>query len=183
MTWVNRRFGNPRAASTISAVLLGAILVAAAGTSTLGPAYGEMMDKNKAAVGAVSTSTSATMISVQGPAASVFRGQITSVQLDDGSPSWIQSGIWVMRILQSGDDTEPPRVQMVARFAMVMPDGNAMHSHSVYGFNMDSYTSEGASHTFEGTATVTMRDGPVSGVPVTVQIFNNAVLAMRIGPR
>jgi carboxymethylenebutenolidase len=87
-----------------------------------------------------------------------------------------------MRILQSGDDTDPPRVQLVARFAMVMPDGNAMHSHNVYGFNVENYEADDMTLTFEGTATVTMRDGPVSGVPVTVVISNNAVLAMWIGP-
>lgn len=93
----------------------------------------------------------------QGVATShTFRGQISSVQLDDaGNPSWIQSGIWVMRILQAGDDSEPPRVQLVARFVMVMPDGNAMHGHNLYGFNVENYTvDEAMTHTFEGTATV-----------------------------
>jgi len=133
---------------------------------------------------AVDVRVSASTVSVQGPAASVFRGQIASVQLEDGNPAWIQSGIWVMRILQAGDESEPPRVQLVARFVMVMPDGNAMHSHSVYNFDVASSSVDEATstHTFEGTATVTMRDGPVSGVPLTVTISNNAVMAMQIGP-
>jgi carboxymethylenebutenolidase len=152
---------------------LGAILIAAAGSSALGPIYGSMDQRDTASsISAQDTATTNT-----------FSGQIASVQLDDkGNPSWIQSGIWVMRILQPGDDSEPPRVQLVARFAMVMPDGNGMHSHNVYGFNVDNYAVEGANHTFEGTVTATMRDGPVYGVPVTVTISNNAVLAMWIGP-
>ncbi len=159
--------------------------MAAAGTSIVGSAYGAMQYQNDTNNPATLTRVSESTISVQSPAASVFRGQIASVQLDvEGNPSWIQSGIWVMRVLQAGDETSPPRVQLVARFVMVMPDGNAMHGHNVYGFNVENYTVDEATatHTFEGTATVTMRDGPVSGVPVTVTILNNAVLAMWIGP-
>ncbi|HEU4605537.1 MAG TPA: dienelactone hydrolase family protein [Nitrososphaera sp.] len=37
-------------------------------------------------------------------------------------------------------------------------------------------------HVFEGAATVTMRDGPVSGVPLMIKILNNAAIAMWIGP-
>ena len=37
-------------------------------------------------------------------------------------------------------------------------------------------------HVFEGTATVAMRDGPVSGVPLTIKIFNNAVIGMWLDP-
>src|SRR6185503_6062674 len=37
-------------------------------------------------------------------------------------------------------------------------------------------------HVFEGTATVTMRDGPVTGVPLTIKVFNNAAIGMWIGP-
>lgn len=177
MTWVNRRFGISRAAGTISAVLLGTILVAAAGSSALGSAYGQMAD------GSGNTSSSVTAQGAE--TGHAFRGQISSVQLDDeGNPSWIQSGIWVMRILQAGDGSEPPQVQLVARFVMVMPNGNAMHSHNMYDFDVENYTvdEEAMTHTFEGTATVTMPDGPVSGVPLTVTIFNNAVVAVWIGP-
>lgn len=184
MMWVNRRFRNSRIAGTISAVLLGTILVAATGTGALASAYGEMPGKRETTNSAASTSASST-ITAQGAAmTNTFRGQISSVQLEEGNPSWIQSGIWVMRVLPSGAESELPSVQLVARFAMVMPDGNAMHSHTVYGFNVENYTAneEGTSHTFEGTATVTMREGPVSGVPMNITISNNAVLAMQIGP-
>jgi carboxymethylenebutenolidase len=184
MKWVNKCSGAYRAAGAISAVLLATILAAGTGSSALASAYGEMHERREAKDPAVIVDVSQSTIKVQGAAAaSVFRGQVSSVQLDEhGNPSWIQSGIWVMRVLQAGQDSEPPLVQLVARFAMVMPDGSAMHSHNVYRFAVDSYTMEGTTHTFEGTATVTMRDGPVSDVPITVKIFNNSVIAMWIGP-
>jgi hypothetical protein len=37
-------------------------------------------------------------------------------------------------------------------------------------------------YVFEGTATLTMRDGPVSNVPLTIKVFNGAAVAMWIGP-
>lgn len=156
---------------------MGTMLVAAAGSSILGSAYGQMSDER----GSSSSNTTARGAET----GHTFRGQISSVQLDDeGNPSWIESGIWVMRILQAGDDSEPPRVQLVARFVMVMPDGNGLHNHNLYGFNVENYAvdAEATTHTFEGTATVTMRDGPVSDVPLTVTISNNAVVAIWIGP-
>ncbi|WP_415280718.1 cupredoxin domain-containing protein [Candidatus Nitrososphaera sp. FF02] len=120
-----------------------------------------------------------------------LRGPIASVQLDEnGEPSWIQSGIWVMRMLGSsaGNQTGSTgnqtgeTVQFIARFAMVMPDGSAMHMHSIYGFEASDMTQEGNSTTIEGTATVTLRDGPVPDVPVRLEISNDTVMAIFISP-
>jgi hypothetical protein len=114
-----------------------------------------------------------------------LRGPITSVQLDEnGEPSWIQSGIWVMRMLGSGGNQTgaDQNVQFIARMAMVMPDGTAMHMHSIYGFEASDISQEGSDTVINGTATVTLREGPTPDVPVTLQISNNTVLAMFIDP-
>jgi hypothetical protein len=118
------------------------------------------------------------------PRGYALRGQISNVQLDsDGNPEWIQSGIWVMRVLEGATDSDLPRVQLIVRTAMVMTDGTAMHQHTITNFALTSHTSEGnTTDVFEGTATVSMRDGPVSDVPVTIKIFNNAVIGIWIGP-
>jgi carboxymethylenebutenolidase len=111
---------------------------------------------------------------------SLLRGQVSSVQMgENGEPEWIQSGIWVMRISPT-DDPDAPNVNLISRMAMV--NGSAMHSHRIYGFELESHTVNNATHTYEGTATVTMREGPVSGVPVVVEILNDSVIAMTIGP-
>lgn len=183
MKWVSERYATSHA-GYVSAVLLATILVAGVGAGALGPTYGQAADEQQNIDSAVTVDSSVSTVSTRGNATTdVFRGQIASVQLEEGQPSWIQSGIWVMRVLQAGDESSPPKVQLVARFAMVMPDGNAMHGHNVYGFNVENYSANGTTtRTFEGTATVTMRDGPVSDVPLTVTISNNAVMAMQIGP-
>lgn len=111
----------------------------------------------------------------------VIKGQIASVQPDAaGQPGWIQSGIWLLRM---SSQQENPSASLIARFQMVMPDGNAMHVHKVYGFKAAEMTAEGNSTVvLKGTATVSMRDGPVADVPLTVKVFNNSVIGFWIGP-
>lgn len=113
----------------------------------------------------------------------VAKGQISNVQLDNtGMPAWIQSGIWVLRVnLGQNDDLQFSH--LIARFVMVKLDGTAMHSHSMYNFKASEMTQEGNSTSvLKGTATVTMKDGPVSDVPLTIKVFNNAVIGFWIGP-
>ena len=108
---------------------------------------------------------------VGGPVASIQTGST-------GQPEWIQSGIWVIRMHPSTDTA-----WLMARFNMIKPDGTSGHSHKVYGFSANEMTEEGNSTAvLKGTATVTMSDGPVSEVPITVKLFNNAVIGFWIGP-
>ncbi len=111
-----------------------------------------------------------------------LRGPIASIQLGaNGQPEWIQSGIWVMRIFSS--NPQNPNVQLIARFEMVKPDGTSAHQHGVSDFKVANVTQEGNStNVFKGPAPVTMKNGPVTGVPVTVKVFHNAVIGIWIGP-
>ncbi|TLY08858.1 MAG: hypothetical protein E6K88_06120 [Thaumarchaeota archaeon] len=111
------------------------------------------------------------------------KGTISSVQLGStGQPEWIQHGIWVLRIM-IGQNNEVQSTQLVARFEMIKPDGTAMHSHSIYNFTASQMMMEGNStNVLKGTATVTMKDGPVSDVPITIKVFNEAVIGFWIGP-
>jgi hypothetical protein len=112
-------------------------------------------------------------------------GNIANVQLDsDGKPAWIQSGIWVMRASFAENATEPQSVSLMARFTMVQTDGSARHMHMISGFKPIEFTTEqnDTIHFLNGTATVTMKDGPVSDVPLTIKIFNGAVIGLWIGP-
>ncbi|HKU48986.1 MAG TPA: cupredoxin domain-containing protein [Nitrososphaera sp.] len=112
------------------------------------------------------------------------RGSIGSVQLDAaGNAGWVQTGIWVIRMSPPSTGSEQPTVNLIARFVMVKPDGTAMHVHKIYNFSAAEMSEEGNSTTVvNGTATVTMSSGPVSGVPVTIKVSNNAVIGFWIGP-
>lgn len=125
----------------------------------------------------------AMMMHVTGPA--ILKGSIANVQLDaDGNPEWIESGYWLLRLRPGATESDLPSTHLVVRISMVGVDGTAIHGHSITNFTLTSASMEGnnTTHVFEGTATVTMRDGPVSGVPLTIRILNGAALAMSIGP-
>lgn len=136
-------------------------------------------------VGVVGNSTAQMETStVRVTAPAMLKGSIANVQLDsDGNPEWIESGIWVMRLRPGATDSDAPSAHLVVRMSMIGVDGTAAHGHSVYDFTLTNASMEGnTTHVFEGTATITMRDGPVSDVPLTIKVFNGAVIAMWIGP-
>lgn len=122
------------------------------------------------------------MMHVTSPA--ILKGSIANVQLDaDGNPEWIESGYWLLRLRPGAIESDLPSAHLVVRISMVGIDGTAMHSHSITNFTLTNASMEGnTTHVFEGIATVTMRDGPVSGVPLTIRILNGAAVAMSIGP-
>lgn len=169
------------------AILLSALVLFAAGPGTTGNNSGtiaaayaaEMKESNHMMMTTENNNSNA------GPQ-HTLRGQISSVQVGgNGQPEWIQSGIWVARVMTTagaGQDT-PYSVNLVARFSMIKPDGTSAHQHSIYNFKAMEMTMEGNStHVLKGTATVTMPGGPVNEVPLTVKVFNNSVVGFWIGP-
>lgn len=159
------KFGNIHAV-LLAAALVSAVLVSMTGSSSATP------------LSQVSMST----LHVAGP--TILKGSIANVQLDgEGNPEWIESGFWVLRLRPGASDSDMPSANLVSRITMVGVDGTAAHGHAITNFTLASASMEGnATHVFEGTATLTMRDGPVSGVSLTIKILNNAAIAMWIGP-
>jgi carboxymethylenebutenolidase len=123
-----------------------------------------------------------TTVHVTSPA--ILKGSIANVQLDaDGNPEWIESGFWFLRLTPGGVESDLPSAQILVRISMVGVDGSAAHEHAITNYVLTGASMEGnTTHVFEGTATVTMRDGPVSDVPLTIKIFNNAAIGFWIGP-
>ena len=112
----------------------------------------------------------------------IMKGQIANVQLgNDSKPAWIESGIWVLRV-SSSSNLGHPAAFLVVKMQMVKPDGTAKHSHNIFNYQLNNTRQEGNTTIFNGTATVTMKDTPVTGVPLTIKIFNNAVIGLWIGP-
>lgn len=159
------KFGNMNAA-LLAAALVSAVLVSMTGSSLATP------------LPQVSMST----VHVASP--TILKGSIANVQFDgEGNPEWIESGFWVMRLRPGAPDSDLPSANLVSRISMVRVDGTAMHGHVITNFTLVSASIEGnTTNVFDGTATVTMRDGPVPGVPLTIKILNNAAIAIWIGP-
>jgi len=80
------------------------------------------------------------------------------------------------------DQADSPTI--TSRFSMAKEDGSAMHKHTINEFKLTgnpSKTSTGT--TYDGAATITMKDGPVSNVPVSITLSDNGNFSIMVDPR
>ena len=131
-------------------------------------------------------------------------GTIASLQNDEnGNPTWIVSGIW-KGSLSVGNETQgvggnqtnttsaanatsttggPANATFNSKFNMVMTNGSAMHDHEIYNFKLASMSNpNNTTSVFNGTATITMRQGPVENVPVSIKRIDNNVISIWADP-
>jgi hypothetical protein len=107
----------------------------------------------------------------------VLRGNIANVQHDSGQPAWIQSGIWVLRVLSNDN------ASFVARITMVATDGTSAHTHTISGFSLEDDLMEGDGiRVIKGTADVTAPSGRAEDVSVIVKVLNGSAVAISIDP-
>ena len=69
-----------------------------------------------------------------------------------------------------------------ATFSMVLKNGTAYHMHQISNATIEDVRMDGNNTIMQGTATVTMKDGPISNVPTTWTINNNNTLAISMDP-
>jgi len=105
-------------------------------------------------------------------------GTIASLQnAKDGKPAWIVSGAWDFKNINSTSPT------FNATFNMVMLNGSAPHKHNITDFKMSgSPTKKNTATTYNGTATVTLKKGPVTGVPVSIKLMGPQAMSLWIDP-
>src|ERR687898_2153290 len=132
-------------------------------------------------------------------------GTIASLQNDENdNPTWIVSGIW-KGSLSMGNETQgvggnqtnatsaatnttsttgdAPNATFNSKFNMVMTNGSAMHDREIYNFKLASTSNpNNTTSVFNGTATITMRQGPVENVPVSIKRIDNNVISIWADP-
>jgi hypothetical protein len=120
-------------------------------------------------------------------------GMISSIQNDEqGQPAWIVSGHWMMELASQNDTATSNTTGMISNVAgfdamldMVMLNGSAMHNHEISNFTQvgdASFNGDTNSTTITGTATITMREGPVPDVQTTIEIAQDKVIAISPDP-
>ena len=91
-------------------------------------------------------------------------GTIASTQKDQAG-TWKLSGTWNFNNLNSNSPT------FTSTFSMAKQDGSAMHKHTINDFKLTGNpTKRSTGTTYDGTATVSMKDGPVRNVPVSITL-------------
>jgi hypothetical protein len=129
-------------------------------------------------------------------------GTISSIQNDEsGNPSWILSGYWKASLTEGasrengnqsssasnstsamGDDMRK-NGKFVASFDMVMTNGSALHQHQLDNFTLTEISMpDNNTAVFNGTSTITMKDGPISNVPTSVTAMGNNVVSIYLDP-
>jgi hypothetical protein len=121
-------------------------------------------------------------------------GTIASLQNDkNGKPAWIVSGLWkgsltnMTSAMSSSSNTTTnknlPTATFNAIFDMVMVNGTAMHKHEISNFTLTSISMPNEKTVVSnGTATITMKEGPVNAVPVSVRTIDDNVIVIMPDP-
>jgi hypothetical protein len=131
-------------------------------------------------------------------------GTIASLQNDqNGNPTWIVSGIWKGSLSSDnktqgagGNQTDAasapnatsalaglPNATFYSKFNMVMTNGSAAHDHEIYNFTLSDMSMPNNSTTvYNGTATITMRQGPVTNVPVSIKSMESNAISIWADP-
>ena len=104
-------------------------------------------------------------------------GTIASTQ-NDQAGTWKLSGMWNLNNLNSNSPS------FTSTFSMAKEDGSAMHKHTINDFKLTGNpTKTSTGTTYDGTATISMKDGPVSNVPVSITLSNNGNFSLMVDPK
>jgi hypothetical protein len=105
-------------------------------------------------------------------------GSIASLQNDEsGKPAWIVSGKWNMK-------SNPSQVNQTifnASFGMVKTDGTSRHKHNITDFKLrGNPINNNMSATFNGTTTITLKDGPHKDIPTSIKIMDTGAISILV---
>jgi hypothetical protein len=122
-------------------------------------------------------------------------GTIASLQNDkDGKPTWLLSGSWrgsltniTSAMSSNANNTASkknlPIATFNAVFSMVMLNGSALHRHQISNFSLtDMSIPNNGIIVYNGTASITMKEGPVNDVPLSIKTLNDNVISIWIDP-
>ena len=97
----------------------------------------------------------------------------------DNNTRWIVSGVF--RIDNMNNTSTPTTFN--ASYYMMKTDGTAPHKHDIYDLQLTGQPStNGNSTTFNGTSTVTLKDGPVQDVPTSIALMDDSAVSIWLDP-
>jgi hypothetical protein len=116
------------------------------------------------------------------PDNNTIKGSITSNTNNGTSadPAWTLGGVYKFSNINS------PSPTFNSTFYMTKLDGTAEHTHSIYDFKLaGNPTTESATNStsYNGTSTVTMRDGPMTDVPTQIIKYDDSAISISLDPK
>jgi hypothetical protein len=104
----------------------------------------------------------------------LFGRTIGIVDDENAKPLWIISGIWKTNLsnqTQAGDNS----TVFDTSFEMIKTDGTSKHTHTLTDFVLTNVANQNNHTVFNGTGTISMPQGPVTEVPISIQVMNNTL--------
>ncbi len=103
---------------------------------------------------------------------------------ESGAVDWVMVGNWRSNIV---NDTSVQNNQSSdvfnAAIEMIRPDGTARHTHTLTDFVISSVSHPDNNSTlYNGTSTISLRDGPATDIPTSIQKSNDSVITINIDP-
>lgn len=87
------------------------------------------------------------------------------------------SGVWDFNNINSNS----PRFN--ATFQMFMLNGSAAHKHTITDFKVNGNpTKNNMATIYNGTATVSLKKGPATGVPISIKLMDKSAVSIWIDP-
>ncbi len=65
---------------------------------------------------------------------------------------------------------------------MIKTDGTSKHTHTVTNFVLADTLNQNNYTVYNGTGTISMPQGPVTEVPISIKVVNNSLGIINIGP-
>jgi hypothetical protein len=113
----------------------------------------------------------------------LFGRTIGIVEDENGKPVWIISGIWKTNLSNQTQEATSNSTVFDASFEMIKTDGTSKHTHTMTNFVLaDTLNQNKNSTIFNGTETISMPQGPVTEVPISIQVMNNSLGIINIDP-
>lgn len=117
-------------------------------------------------------------------------GTISSVQNgENGNPAWVLFGHWKSNLANNQSLIEGQGNGTLggesfnAQFEMVRLNGSAGHTHTITNFvASNSSQVNNSTMIFNGTATASMREGPVTDIPSSITITGDKVISILLDP-
>ena len=79
--------------------------------------------------------------------------------------------------------TNLPTATFNSVFDMVMLNGSASHKHQISNFTLIGMSMpDKKTVVYNGTATITMKEGPVNGVLISIRTLNDNVISIWVNP-
>jgi hypothetical protein len=107
-------------------------------------------------------------------------GTISSIQNGpDGKPAWKVSGTWNLINLSSKSPT------FSASIDMMKLDSSAKHTHTITATITSAdfkVVGKSSIRTYSGTATISMKEGPISSIPIVIKISSDGNMSIMPDP-